>query len=336
MKKLLVLFAMLMSLTSACATIDLNEIESKLKTTGVTGEIHGANSDSSLFVLTVRDPKDFFTNIQLPLISESEEIMSKLKSTKRHQFYTIKGDFADNKAPLKHINVISIEMSKDYTSELDQNPYQYKYDVNDLRNKKEFIGRIHAIGNEGKMLVMEYGDQIVPVFVAEQSTADLVKTFYRGDLVRVRIAARKTPESPLHVGLVRVSTLQSSEKPIELIESLVRSHGTPIEKTGVLVKFPKSPQIIFNIYALLVEDAEGTNIQYTLVNFEDQSLFKALREKLETKWNEFIGTEENFRNKLINRKIMVKAKGVSNMVDQGQANPQIFINSLNDLEFIVK
>jgi hypothetical protein len=334
MKKLFVLLTTLMTLTTACAAIDLNEVESKLKTTGVTGEIHGSNTESSLFVLTVRDPKDFFTNIQLPLISENADIMSKLKSTKRHQFYTVKGEFADNKAPVKHINVTSLEMSKDYTSELDQNPYQYKYDVNDLKNKKEFIGRIHAIGNEGKMLVMEYGDQIVPVFVAEPTTADLVKTFYRGDLVRVRIAVRKNPDSPLHIGLVRSSTLQANEKPIELIESLVRSHGTQIEKTGVLVKFPKSPQIIFNIYALLVEDAEGTNIQYTLVNFEDQALFKALREKLETKWNENVGSEENFSNKLINRKIVVKAKGISNMVDQGQANPQILINSINDLEFV--
>lgn len=336
MNKILVLLTTFITFTSACASVDLNEVESKLKTTGVTGEIHGSNTESSLFVLTVRDPKDFFTNIQLPLVSESDEIMTKLKSSKRHQFYNVKGEFVENKAPIKHINVTSIEMTKDYASELDHNPYQYKYDINELKNKKEFIGRIHAIGNEGKMLVMEYGDQIVPVFVAEPSTADLVKTFYRGDLVRVRIAARKNPESPLHVGLVRASTLQANEKPIELIESLVRTHGTPIEKTGVLVKFPKSPQIIFNIYALLVEDAEGTNIQYTLVNFDDPALFKALREKLETKWNENVGSEENFRNKLINRKIIVKAKGISNMVDQGQANPQILINSVNDLEFIVK
>ena len=181
---------------------------------------------------------------------------------------------------------------------------------------------------------MEYGDRIVPVLVTEPTTATLVKTFYRGDLVKVRVTTRKNPDAPMHVALSKTTSLGVDEKPIELIESLVRSHGSPIEKTGVLVKFPKSPQIMFNIYALLVEDQEGTNIQYTLVNFDSQEVFKAVREKLENKWNEKLGTEENNRNKLINRKIVLKAKGISNMVDQGQANPQILINSANDIEFL--
>jgi hypothetical protein len=321
-------------LNISCAAIDLNEIETKIKTTGLVGEIHGANNDNTLFVLTYRNPNNFFENIQIPLATENDDIKSQLKNLKRHQYYNVKGLFFDNKAPIKHINVSSIDLVKDYKSELDKTPYDYKYDVNDLKSKNDFIGRIHAMAEGGKVLVMEYGDQIVPVFVGEPATQAMVATFYRGDLVKVRITVRNSPQAPIHIGLARQSTMVPNQKPIELIESLVGSHNKPIEKTGVLVKFPKSPQILFNIYALLVEDPEGSTIQYTIVNFENPELFKAVREKLEKLWNDNVGTEENNRNKMINRKVIVSAKGISNMVDQGQANPQILVNSIDDVQLI--
>jgi len=330
----LLFLAILFSVSHAHGAIDLNLIEQKLKTTGVTGEIHGSNTDSSLFVLTVRDPNDFFINVQIPLATESEDVKTKLKELKRHQYYLVKGSFFDNKAPIKHINVTSLDLTRDYKSELDQNPFQYKTNINELKTKKEFIGRIHAIGEEGKVLVMEYGDQIVPVVVTEPATQAMVKDYYRGDLVKVKIQVRTSPDAPLHVMLARQSTLSANEKPIELFESLVRTNGQPIVKTGAIVKFPKSPQINFNIYAILVEDPEGSTIQYTLTNFENPEAFKAIREKLEKIWNDNLGTEENNRNKLINRKVTIRARGISNMVDQGQANPQVLVNSADDIEII--
>jgi len=324
---------------SACASstaqIDLQKVDLELKTTGVVGEIHGASQDADLFVFTVRDPNNFFINIQLPLTTEDTEIMTRLKTAKRHQFFTVKGELIDNKAPIKHIKVTSLELKKDYSSELDQNPHQYKSDLNELRNKSEFIGRIHAQGQDGKMLVMEYKDRIIPVLVTEPPTQALVKTFYRGDLVKIKYMLRNEPDRPLHLALERQRNLGNNQKPIELLDSLVRSHGTNIEKTGYLVKFPKSPQISFNIYALLQEDAEGTNIQYTLVNFENPELFKAVREKLEKAWNDNQKNIHNERNKLVNRSVKVTAKGESNMVDQGQANPQILIQNIDDLKIEV-
>lgn len=324
---------------TACAStttsIDLVKVDQDLKSTGVVGEIHGASADADLFVLTIRDPNNFFINIQLPLTTEDTEIMARLKAAKRHQFFTVKGELIDNKAPIKHIKISSLELKKDYTSELDQNPHQYKSDLNELRNKSEFIGRIHAQGQDGKMLVMEYKDRIIPVLVTEPPTQALVKTFYRGDLVKVRYMLRNEPDRPLHLALERQRNLGNNLKPIELIDSLVRSHGQTIEKTGYLVKFPKSPQINFNIYALLQEDAEGTNIQYTLVNFENPELFQAVREKLEKAWNDNQKNIHNERNKLVNRSVKVTAKGESNMVDQGQANPQILIQNIDDLKIDV-
>ncbi|MGZ3789899.1 MAG: hypothetical protein ACXVLQ_15275 [Bacteriovorax sp.] len=335
LQSIVLTFLMLFSV-GAFAEINMQDLEKQLNTTGLTGEIHGSSADAHLFVITYRNPNDFFDNIQLPLTSDDPEILNSLPTLKRHQFYLVKGNFIKNKAPISHINIKSIELVKDYTSALDHMPYQYKGNVNDLNDKKEFIGRVHAVGQEGKMLVTEYKDRIVPVFVVEPSSQELVKQLYRGDLIRVRFNVRAEPEAPVHLSLVRAAALPADQKPIEVLESLVKSHGTPITKTGNLIMFPKSPQINTNVYALLVEDPEGTTIQYTLTNLENLDLFNKVREKLEKVWMENSATAENDRNKFVNRKLVVTAKGVSNMVNPGQANPQIIINSIDDVNVTVK
>jgi predicted RNA-binding protein with PUA domain len=334
--KLLGLFtAFLILFSTVKADINIQDLEKQLNTSGLTGEIHGSSADAHLFVLTYRNPNNFFENIQLPLTSEKTDILNSLPSLKRHQFYLVKGNFIKNKAPISHINITSLDLVKDYTSALDHMPYQYKGNLEDLRNKKDFIGRVHAIGQDGKMLVTEYKDRIVPIYVVEPSSQDLVKKLYRGDLVKIRFTIRTDPEAPIHLSLARVASLPADQKPVELIDSLVKAHGSSVEKTGSLIMFPKSPQINTNIYALLVEDPEGTTIQYTLANLEDPELFKQIRAKLEKIWNDNNTTIENDRNKFVNRKLKVTAKGISNMIDPGQANPQILINSVNDVNVTV-
>ncbi len=317
--------------TMARADINMADLEVMLKGGGLTGEIHGSVSDAKLFVMTYRNPNNFFENVQMPLTSDSADIMATLSQTKRHQYYTVKGEFITNKAPIKHIKISSLQLAKDYNSELDKMPYHYRGDLNDLYNKTEFIGRVHALGEDGKMLVMEYVDRIIPVFVTEESSQVLVKSLYRGDLVKLKFKVRAEPEAPTHLSLASAQALPAGEKPIELLESLVKSHGSPISKVGSLIRFSKSPQINTNIYALLVEDVGGTTIQYTLTNFASPDLFKKIREKLEKFWDDNSSTAENDRNKLVNRKLVVHAKGTSNMVDAGQANPQILIDSLDDI-----
>ena len=336
MKKLSVLMFILLSFTNLLhAEINLVELEAKLKGDGVKGEIHGAVNDAKLYVFTYRNPNNFFENVQLPLTSESPEVLATLLQLKRHQMYVVKGEFITNKAPIKHINATSLTMAQDYSSELDHMPYSYKGDVNDLKNKTEFTGRVHAIGEQGKMLVMEYKDRIVPVFVTDAASQSLTSALYRGDLVKLKIRVRAEPEAPTHLSLANPTNLPAGEKTVELLESLVKSHGSSITKTGNLIKFPKSPQINSNIYALLVEDPEGTTIQYTLTNFDSPELFKQILEKCEKVWNDNSVNAENDRNKLVNKKLIVHAKGLSNMVDAGQANPQILIQSIDDLTFEV-
>lgn len=322
---------------SACAGIDLASIEKSLMGEGLKGEIHGSSLDGKLYVITFRSPDNFFENIQLPLVTEDVAVLNTLQSAKRHQFYKVKGEFLNSKAPVKHINVKSLELVKDYTSDLDQMPYQYKGNLSDLNGMKEFTGRVHAVAEDGKFLVMEYKDRIIPVLVREQASIDLSKTLYRGDKVKIHFAVRAEPEAPTHLNLELKAKMPNNQSPIEVIESLVSHHGEPVTKTGTLVKFPKSPQINFNIYALLVEDETGATIQFTLTNLEDIDLFLKVREKIEKFWDANSNGIVNDRNKMINPNIKVTAKGTYNMIDRGQANPQIIIKDINDVSFeIVK
>jgi hypothetical protein len=326
----------LFTLTNAWAEIDLKEVERLLTTTGLKGEIHGASADGKLFVFTYRNDNNFFENIQLPLTTEDAKIISALPTLKRHQAYLIKGNFIESRAPIKHINVTTLELVKDYSSEVDNHRHSYKGDLGDLVNLKEFTGRVHAIGAEGKMLVMEYKDRIIPVFVTEAASQLLVKELYRGDLVKIKFFVRQSPESPTHISLERQANLGANEKVLEIMDSLISHHGQSVSKTGYLIKFPQSPLIKFNIYAILVEDKDGSSIQFTVTNLEDMDLFKKSREKMEKIWDENAASVENDRNKLVNKKVLITAKGTYNMVDRGQANPQIIIHDVKDITFEIK
>ncbi|MGZ3706939.1 MAG: hypothetical protein ACXVA8_13000, partial [Bdellovibrionota bacterium] len=108
-------------------------------------------------------------------------------------------------------------------------------------------------------------------------------------------------------------------------------HGKPAALDGELVLFPKSPEIIFNVFALLQHLDNGLTRQYTLVNFDDPALFKKIREKLQAEWDKF-PAYVNGRNKLVSTKVRVRAKGTFNEIDPGQANPQILLKSVDDVE----
>jgi hypothetical protein len=330
--KLFILILGLFSIT-ACAGIDLQMIENSLKGEGLKGEIHGSSLDGKLYVITFRNPDNFFENFQFPLVTEDPAILNTLQSAKRHQFYKVKGEFFNNKSPIKHINIKSLELVKDYSSGLDQMPYEYKGILTDLNGQKEFTGRVHAVAEDGKFLVMEYKDRIIPVLVREQASIDQAKLLYRGDKVKIHFAIRAEPEAPTHLNLELKAKMANNQSPIEVIESLVAHHGEPVTKTGTLVKFPKSPQINFNIYALLVEDETGAKIQFTITNLEDIDLFLKVREKIEKVWDDNSFGIINDRNKMINPRIKITAKGTYNMIDRGQANPQIIIKNIDDVTF---
>lgn len=329
LSKLALIFWVIFFSVQALA-FDLGQIEKELKTSGVAGWVHGAIEGREIFVFTVRNPENFFENWQFPLTSENAAIIKVLAGLNRHDKVLIQGHFIKNKAPQVHIDVAQIKVIERHDSQVVREPYQYQTPLSEVTSRTELTARVHIVEDNGKIMVIEYRDLVIPVFVRDPRDIAVAKTLYRGDKIHLNYQVRSNPKSPVHLMPV-VNKDPKAPAAVTVLERLLPLHGQPLERSGSLVMFPKSPQVIFDVYALLAEDADGSTIQYTLVNFENPDLFKAIREKLGATWEANKASAVNGRNKMINRRLKVTAKGIGNMQVYNQANPQILINDINDL-----
>ncbi|MCB0378565.1 MAG: hypothetical protein KDD33_08745 [Bdellovibrionales bacterium] len=303
--------------------IDYQLIEEQLTGEGLGGWVHAAAKDQQVFVFTWRHPDNFFINVQLPLMADDLTVWQKIGELKRHDYVVIKGKFADNGAPIKHLQVSEIVDIKKY--EGPSGDYNYKTDlVTELQGKTEMIAKVHIVTDGGAAVVVEYGDRVIPVF---NSKPALAANLYRNDKILLKFRMRAEPNRPIHLN---VDT--SQDEPIKVLEAIVDGHDTMIRLCGPLVMFPKSPQIKFNVYALRTEDFDSIRRNYTIVNFTNIELFMKIREKLEEAWNSKADSAVYDRNKFINRKIMVCASGKKNVVDPTQANAQVMPEALEDVE----
>ena len=173
------------------------------------------------------------------------------------------------------------------------------------------------------MLVVEYGDAVVPVFVKDPK---LTEKLFRNDKIKIAFTLPEKPRRPQHLWLD-----MTDPQPLELLEGgLVERHGKPFEAEGTLVRYPLSPQLTSEVYALEVIDGDNVFRDYTLLNF-DPNIFKAIRAKLAAAWKSRPGQGVDGRNKLVNPQIRVRAKGTFNLVARNQANAQILLASPDDL-----
>ncbi len=125
-------------------------------------------------------------------------------------------------------------------------------------------------------------------------------------------------------------------------------HGSSTELTGLLTRFEKSPQINRNIYAIKIVDENGVERNFTLfpnIDFNDpttnpndrfRKLFMEISSKVEKAWNSKIDSISQSRNHSFNANIIIRAKGIMNVVSKTQANPQIYISDADDIEIEIK
>lgn len=326
MKKFLGVFALLVS-TLAFADVDLDVIEKDLAGNGVRGWVHGAAHDLKQYVFFYRDPNDFFTHAAFTLVPANPNLLKELKAVQRHDEVIIHGSYLKNPSPQKHIKLTKLQMVKAFDSGIKVPPHKREAVLpKDLENGTEFLATVHAVEAEGAVLVFEYKDAIVPMFVKDTTHT---KDLYRGDKVRVHYAIQKSPTMPAHVIFD-----PKANPPIEVLEKIVDGHEKPLTLEGSLVFFPKSPQIIFGIYALQTVDANGLKLNYTLVNFDDPNAFTEIRRKLEKIWDADKANIEDGRNCFINPKIRIKATGIKNVTSPGQANPQILLDGPDAIELV--
>ena len=302
--------------------LEINNLAQELTSTGLIGRIHGAAGTSQMFVMAVREPDNFFSHREFSLIPSSESTTNTLSQLNRHDLVCVQGNIISNRSPQKHIALNSVRVLEKWQQPEGFEPYERQADLpTELKEQTSFIGKVHAIGAEGKILVMGYQDLVMPIYVTEPK---YTKNLYRGDIIKLNYQVQSYPQRPLHL------QLDSTNKPIEMIDAIASINNKPQTLTGSLVKFPQSPQLKFDVYAMEV-DIRGIKRYFTLVNFDDMAKFQDIREKLAKIWDDNAVTAISGRNMLINPEVTIEATGLGNIVSPEQANPQILLESAEQI-----
>ena len=298
----------------------------EVRTNGLIGRIHGMALSGKMVVLSVRSPDNFFARREFSLIANNREVREVFQEIHRHDLLCIQGRKLTNPSPQPHILVRAARVMEKWDGLADFPEYEYEVELpTALENKKELIGKVHAIGAEGKILVVEYGDGVLPIFVkSPEWTQDL----YRGDIIHLNYKIQRYPHQPTHLQLD-----EAVKQPLVVLDAIAQWHQQPKTLSGHLVKFPQSPQIRFDVYAIDVE-TQGIHRTFTLVNFDNPETFQAIRDKLGRIWEAHQATATRTRNALINPEVTLTATGLINAISPNQANPQILLEKVEDFSAI--
>ena len=304
--------------------LEIANLSQELTNTGLVGRIHGAAETSQMFVMSVREPNNFFSHREFSLIPQDPETKNSLSQLNRHDLVCVQGNLIANPSPQKHIALNSIQVLEPWAQPQGFAPYQRQTDIPaELKARTSLIGKVHAIGEEGKILVVEYQDIVIPIFVSE---TEYTQGLYRGDIVKLTYQIQQSPQRPVHLQL----DLTASQ-PLTVIDAIAQWHEQPKTLTGSLVKFPQSPQLKFDVYAMEV-DTQGVKRYFTLINFEDTAEFQKIRQKLAKIWDAHGATAVSGRNMLINPQVTIEATGIGNIISPEQANPQILLENAEQVK----
>lgn len=306
--------------------LEIANLSQELNNTGLIGRIHGAADPSQMFVMSVREPTNFFGHREFSLISQDPQAQAILSQVNRHDLVCLQGSLIANSSPQKHIALDSIQIIEPWAQPEGFTPYERQPNIPaDLKEQTSLVGKVHAIGEGGKILVMGYKDTVIPIFVSE---TEYTQGLYRGDIVELTYQIQQYPQRPVHLQLDT-----TAPQPLKVIDAIASWNAQPQTLTGSLVKFPQSPQLKFDVYAMEV-DTQGIKRYFTLINFEDMAEFENIRQKLAKIWDDNSATAVSGRNKLINPQVTIEAVGISNIISPEQANPQILLKSATQVQQI--
>jgi hypothetical protein len=309
--------------------INYDRLNSCLEGEGVLLEVHGIVPVSSMFVVTYRNPKNFFQSVHLSLLGSSAETREMIKSLRRHDVVLVKGYINDEiPAPQRHLVSSSITLIERSPESTPSQEYDYEALPDVVLNMTELTGKVHAVYAEGQVLVIEYKDMVIPVFV-KAPWIKQTKSLFRGDIVAIKYVVQRGPRRPVHLNLD-----PARSDSFRVLRSVVKGHGEPVKLSGKLLMFPKSPMVKFPVFAIDVDMGNGVLLPHTVLSFTDPELFKLARELFQAAWDKHPTTVRNYRNKFVNDAITVTVSGTYNMIDPGQANPQIVISSLSEIEIV--
>ncbi|HAC62343.1 MAG TPA: hypothetical protein DCF68_02115, partial [Cyanothece sp. UBA12306] len=126
--------------------LNLSSLSGELENTGLIGQIHGAVSAEQLYVLSVREPDNFFNFRHFSLIPANQKTQETLKKVERHDQVCLQGKLMNNPSPQPHILVESSTIMEQWGGLEDYEKYKYESTIpEELKNKTQAVFKVHAI-----------------------------------------------------------------------------------------------------------------------------------------------------------------------------------------------
>lgn len=290
---------------------------------GLIGLIHGIDLETKLFVFSYHVPGNFFKRFNISLLAFDKETQEYLAQLNRGDRVYVKGTYSE-KAGQPHLYLSELSLIKRYIPDgtSPAGEYERRMDIACvLKQKFQVTALVHAIGDGGKVLVLDYLNTVFPVFVSNPA---LTENLYRGDVVEIKVTPFAEGKAPSHFML--------ADNGLKVVDSILKNKDQQVTVEGRLTRFPESPTINRTIWA--VEDKiEGVGSRYyTLVNFEmdaDNKPVGLIRidEMLSQVWNDHIEGSYLDRNKFVHLGLKVRATGTFSVFSKNQANAQLFTDT---------
>ncbi|MCM8532597.1 MAG: hypothetical protein NE330_15635 [Lentisphaeraceae bacterium] len=302
----------------------LDDVIRSTETKGIHAIIHGADHERRLYVVSWSSPENFFNRYNLVISPTTSSISQQFATLNRGDRIFIQGKVNKNRGQA-HIEVSKMTKTKKYDPKVKHTAGQYFPKTQlpgQLLDKSTETFYLHATDESGSVLVLEYGDTIVPMIVKK---TELAKDLYRGDYVELsyKIHASEDKRRPTHLYLD-----SSVENPVKVLDQVVKLHDKELTIKGRLVMFPKSPTINRNIFAVEVhwDKMKNQAPRYFTILPKDftSKNFKAMLKMLQESWDKNKDSIYKGRSKYINTAVTIEISGTGNVVSKNQANPQIF------------
>ncbi|MBI3549207.1 MAG: hypothetical protein HY078_09225 [Elusimicrobia bacterium] len=309
----------------------------ELTNEGVVGLIHGAVADARQFVLAVHNPNDFFDYRLFPLRLDRQQFeeIQKLK-LERHDLVRVKGALAGDPP---HVRVTSVTLERRDPTDFSNQTLEIRRPIDpaEFAQPKKIFGLVHGVLREGRQVVLEYQDGILPLTLDEADDAHAAAALdklWRGDIVEVTVGLRRRPGAPPHFYF-------DAKAGVRVLDSVRAMQNKPFTAEGPLVLFPRSPITSLDVYAVRVHYPQwGVTRNFTVANFSDHDVWQAGNAKLSAAWTASRATAQQGRNKFINLKLIVRVSGTlaelagNSRLAQNQANQNIQYPSAGNIVIV--
>ena len=145
------------------------------------------------------------------------------KTLKRNDGLTITANYTRTGSAQPHINVS--ELTRNFESD-STFKHQFDYSRFDGLESVTLLGSVHAVAGDGEVLVFNYEDIVIPVFV-DEALHEEVSALWKFDKVLLDLSIQRIPGRPLHF-----YTRDDSDDAIRLVDAITDCDGVTTDLIG--------------------------------------------------------------------------------------------------------